>query len=308
METFTEWLLEEMGRKNMSQQALAQKSGITPAQVSRIISGQRGLGEKSLKAIAHALNISPVTIFRKAGLLPEGGEQASIEDWKHLLDQLTPSQWVRGKGQHVALWDEQTYFAILAEQDRRHSLRARAKYYALTGVLKCSICGTSVHRHGKQGTNFIYMNCSSPKTHIITRYDKLLPLVADAVIQAIQTYKNDPAVIDSTEHITEKIHTQQTLRQRVQEGYEVGLYNQLEAQKKIVAAENEIERLTRARDRAAQQHRQKQAMLQFAEQDLNRMRAWIIEDDPATVNVFLTSLCENMIISPENQIIVIFRT
>ena len=89
METFTEWLLEEMGRKNMSQQALAQKSGITPAQVSRIISGQRGLGEKSLKAIAHALNISPVTIFRKAGLLPEGGEQASIEDWKHLLDQLT---------------------------------------------------------------------------------------------------------------------------------------------------------------------------------------------------------------------------
>ena len=219
-----------------------------------------------------------------------------------------PSQWVRGKGQHIALWDEQTYFAILAEQDRRHSLRARGKYYALTGVLKCSICGTSVHRHGKQGTHFIYMNCSSAKTHIITRYDKLLPLVADAVITAIQTYKNDPAAIDSTEHITEKIHAQQTLRQRVQEGYEIGLYNQLEAQKKIVAAENEIERLTRARDRAAHQHRQKQAMLQFAEQDLNRMRAWIIEDDPATVNVFLTSLCENMIISPENQITVNFRT
>ena len=49
------------------------------------------------------------------------------------------------------------------------------------------------------------------------QYDKLLPLVADAVIQAIQTYKNDPAAIDSTEHITDKIHAQQTLRQRVQE-------------------------------------------------------------------------------------------
>ena len=98
------------------------------------------------------------------------------------------------------------------------------------------------------------------------------------------------------------------MRQRVQVDNEVSLYNQLEAQKKIVAAENEIERLTRARDRSAQQHRQKQAMLQFAEQDLNRMRAWIIEDDPATVNVFLTSLCENLIITPDNQITVNFRT
>ena len=92
METFTEWLLEEMGRKNMSQQSLAQKSGITPAQVSRIISGQRGLGEKSLKAIAHALNISPITIFRKAGLLPEGSDNAVSEDWNHLLGQLMPDE------------------------------------------------------------------------------------------------------------------------------------------------------------------------------------------------------------------------
>lgn len=90
METFAEWLLEEMRQKNMSQQSLAQKSGITPAQISRVISGQRGLGEKSLTAIAHALNISPVTVFRKAGLLPEGNENTNFEDWQHLLNQLMP--------------------------------------------------------------------------------------------------------------------------------------------------------------------------------------------------------------------------
>lgn len=93
METFSEWLQSEMGRKNMSQQTLAQKSGITPAQISRIITGQRGLGEKSLTAIAHALNISPITIFRKAGLLPpEGGETTKFEDWEYLLSQLTPDE------------------------------------------------------------------------------------------------------------------------------------------------------------------------------------------------------------------------
>ncbi len=79
METFSEWLLHEMGQRNISQQDLAQKSGITAAQISRVISGQRGLGEKSLTAIAHALKISPVTIFRKAGLLPEGGEAEILQ-------------------------------------------------------------------------------------------------------------------------------------------------------------------------------------------------------------------------------------
>jgi transcriptional regulator with XRE-family HTH domain len=92
METFSDWLVEQMRQRNMSQQDLAQKSGITPAQVSRVISGQRGLGEKSLLALAHALKISPITIFRKAGLLPEGGENASFEDWQFLLDQLPANE------------------------------------------------------------------------------------------------------------------------------------------------------------------------------------------------------------------------
>lgn len=92
METFSEWLLHEMGQRNMSQQELAQKSGITAAQISRVISGQRGLGEKSLTAIAHALKISPISIFRKAGLLPEGGDNASFEDWQFLLNQLPPQE------------------------------------------------------------------------------------------------------------------------------------------------------------------------------------------------------------------------
>ncbi len=92
METFSEWLLHEMGQRNMSQQDLAKKSGITAAQISRVISGQRGLGEKSLTAIAHALKISPITIFRIAGLLPEGGDNAAFEDWQFLLNKLPPQE------------------------------------------------------------------------------------------------------------------------------------------------------------------------------------------------------------------------
>jgi len=127
------------------------------------------------------------------------------------------------------------------------------------------------------------------------------------ILDALQNYKDNPAAIIPSESFDEQIKAQQTLRQRVQAGYKAGLFTEAEAQKEIVAAETEIERLLRARTRSSQQHAQKKAMLQFAEQDLNRMRHWIINDDPATVNVFLTSLCEKIIVTPDSIFTVQWR-
>ena len=42
-----------------------------------------------LIAIAHAFHVTPVLVFRKAGLLPDGGEEVQIEDWQYLLSQLS---------------------------------------------------------------------------------------------------------------------------------------------------------------------------------------------------------------------------
>ena len=217
-----------------------------------------------------------------------------------------PSQWIRGKGQHTPLWDEQTYFALLAEQERRDGLRARAQTYALTGLIECAICHTSVHRHGSPP--FIYINCRAPSSHVNIRYETALHQVADTVVKGLQEYKNNPSAISSNENFDQLIQAQQTLRQRIQQGFESGIYNQTEAQKKIVSAETEIERLYRARTRNAQQHAQKKAMLQFAEQDLDRMRHWIINDNPATVNVFLTSLCKKITVTPDGKYTVEWRS
>jgi len=71
---------------------LVKNAGISRGTLSNIISGTRGVGIDSLLAIAQAFNISPVTIFRKAGVLPEGGENTSFEDWQFLLNQLPPDE------------------------------------------------------------------------------------------------------------------------------------------------------------------------------------------------------------------------
>lgn len=141
------------------------------------------------------------------------------------------------------------------------------------------------------------------------RYERVLEIVADAVVKELKAYKSNPGSLKVPD-FDRQIQEQHKLRLRVQQGYEATppLYTLQAAQKRIVAIETEIDRLQRAQVRAAQQHHQKQAMLKFAEQDLDRMRNWIINDDPATVNVFLTSLCEKVILTPAGKATVKWRT
>lgn len=85
---FPQWLRSEIEKRGWSQIDLSRKTSISSTQIARILSGERGMGIETLVAIAQALGYSPITLIRKAGLLPEGGENASFEDWQFLLNQL----------------------------------------------------------------------------------------------------------------------------------------------------------------------------------------------------------------------------
>lgn len=90
---FSSWLIEQMQIKNWSQSDLARASGLTRQTISYYLSDRSTKpDEAALTKIAHAFKMSPIAIFRKAGLLPEGGEQASFEDWQYLLNQLMPEE------------------------------------------------------------------------------------------------------------------------------------------------------------------------------------------------------------------------
>ncbi|GEM_PF-660735 len=71
---FSEWLVNELTKRGMTQSDLAAASGTTPAQISRIISGSRGVGEKTLSMIAKGLDLPPELVFRAAGFLPQQKE------------------------------------------------------------------------------------------------------------------------------------------------------------------------------------------------------------------------------------------
>lgn len=88
---FPLWLQEQLDKRNWRVSDLAKRSHKSDAAVSRILHGERNADPDTLVAFANALNISPIFMFRKAKLLPQGPEDdATFEDWQYLLNQMSP--------------------------------------------------------------------------------------------------------------------------------------------------------------------------------------------------------------------------
>lgn len=66
--------LEEQG---LNQAELAEKSGLSPSQVSRILKMESTPSQEAIVSISRALKLPADVLFRAAGLLP----QSSIDPW-----------------------------------------------------------------------------------------------------------------------------------------------------------------------------------------------------------------------------------
>jgi transcriptional regulator with XRE-family HTH domain len=92
---FPTWLQNEMTKRGWNQSDLARHSGITTGQISRILSGTRNPVPETLTAIARALRMPPVSVFRAAGLLPPDTELDELDrELLHLFDQLSPDDQI----------------------------------------------------------------------------------------------------------------------------------------------------------------------------------------------------------------------
>ena len=84
-----------MDKRNWSQAELARQSKISPPQITRILSGERGIGEESLNSIAHAFKLPPETVFRAAGILPQQTPESElIQQITHLAKDLSPQEQI----------------------------------------------------------------------------------------------------------------------------------------------------------------------------------------------------------------------
>lgn len=92
IEIFITWLDAQEEARGWTDYRLAMEAKINPSVLSR--ARNDGVLPKwdACMAISNALNISPITVFRNAGLLPPGNDEISFEDWQYLLVQMTPDE------------------------------------------------------------------------------------------------------------------------------------------------------------------------------------------------------------------------
>lgn len=93
IDIFVEWLDTQESLKGWTDYRLAKEANISFSVLSR--ARNDGVLPKwdACVAIAGALKVSPITVFRAAGLLPPGpDDQVQFNDWQYLLAQLTPEE------------------------------------------------------------------------------------------------------------------------------------------------------------------------------------------------------------------------
>ncbi len=80
MNSFVEWLQEEMNRRNLNQSDLARLGHIKPGTIGNILRGERKAGLEACKAIAKAFDLDPVEVLRIAGHIPTKYETDKVMD------------------------------------------------------------------------------------------------------------------------------------------------------------------------------------------------------------------------------------
>lgn len=91
MSSFGEWLTDELTRRGWSHNELARRAGVSQPNVSGIING-RSPGCDFCIRVAQALELSPVLLLVKAGILPPQSpdDDSTIQELVELVRSLPP--------------------------------------------------------------------------------------------------------------------------------------------------------------------------------------------------------------------------
>jgi transcriptional regulator with XRE-family HTH domain len=90
---FSEWLQNELARRDMTPADLARNAMKDQGIISRIIRRERKPEPETLEAIARAFKLPPEHVFRMAGLLPlKENTDAWVEEMNHKMGLLDPSK------------------------------------------------------------------------------------------------------------------------------------------------------------------------------------------------------------------------
>ena len=91
-EKFSMWLQDQLAQREWTQAELARRSGVSTGQIARLMTGERGVGEQSVVAIAQALKLPPAQVFEAAGILPSKSLKDRLTEALELIFESLPEE------------------------------------------------------------------------------------------------------------------------------------------------------------------------------------------------------------------------
>lgn len=217
------------------------------------------------------------------------------------------SEWKTGKGKHVPLWDEATYYALVAEGKRRlEGKRNYAGRYPYSGLTVCGVCDDKVSRHGKPP--YEYLCCNTMQTHWGLRYEKAEAALTEAVMYQYSQYRASPPKpidIASLRRQREEILTE---RADVQRAWKKKVFNDEEAATEISRLEEQENLISRKITKAEEEELSRTEWIS----QLGEIHEWMknlpdeVRNHPEQTNQRLTRMIEKIILL-DNTITVQWR-
>lgn len=211
---------------------------------------------------------------------------------------------ITGQGKHIALWDEETYQAILAELARRgYSFRGK-KNNQFTGLMRCGVCGSSLwyHSNGKKDARHIWRCGNGKPGHPTLTHSDALEKVGAALVKAIKSQVFDEPLPEPENPIThpapDQIEALFEKRKRIEAGYENGLYDLRAFSEKVAALDDQLKTLRQEKESQHAQHENRVRWLETLgglAGMVDYLPTWLAEEQRGTVNKTLSVLLKEII-------------
>jgi DNA invertase Pin-like site-specific DNA recombinase len=214
------------------------------------------------------------------------------------------AEWKLGQGKHEPLWDEETYYALVAEAKRRlEGKRFYQARYPFSGIPVCGICGKKLRKSGKPPWE--YLGCDTTRKHWAMRYEPALQFLANAVVTQFREHQSaphEPLDLAPFERQRKELEDARTL---IQDGYRSRIYKADEAAREIAKIETSMEevlqKMTRARQEEANWLERQEQREELHLDDLPELLEVI---DPGKLNAQLQKLIRKIVVMGDQAIVV----
>lgn len=92
--TFIAWIEKELQLREWKPAVLADRSGITPTQVSRVLNGSRGAGPRFCNGIARAFGMPVSDVLALAGLVDDMPRRGRVREARTVYEVKTDTHWL----------------------------------------------------------------------------------------------------------------------------------------------------------------------------------------------------------------------